>query len=516
MTYPTCSSCGTRLPSDANFCPDCGGSPLNLSDLDSGLPTLGGLETIGGAETRGRHPRADEKLLAPGTRFADRYVIESVVGAGGMGVVYRAMDSLTKQVVALKLIRPERIGGEREVQRMIDEGITARNVRHANVVAVYDVGQADGQPYLSMELIEGQSLRAWHRSIKERGEDVPFPIAMNLIGEIVNGLHAAHSAGVVHRDLKPENVMLLEEPTAQGARLKILDFGIARAVGTSTDSGTGSAVGTPRYMAPEQITQPDLAGPPADIYSLSVVFYELLVDVLPQGHWQPPSGGRSDVTAAIDDLIQRGLSNRPANRPQTAADYARQLTAADKDKLIGPLLGGGGQVPVWLKHKGVRIAIAVLGVLAIIGGINDMIESGVFNGGGSHANWDDDPDPEPWIDPDPDPEPEPDPPPREVAVENLSGTWHDGYGGGFDVFVDPFGVFSGTGLTADGFPIGISGEITGRRMSYGLFMNGMQIAHGSGRWDGEFHLSYRTKNPDGSTNLRGDFHVNHQPNGACP
>lgn len=93
---------------------------------------------------------------------------------------------------------------------------------------------------------------------------------------------------MIHRDLKPENIMLTEEPTETAAPLKILDFGIARATSGATDSGTGTGLGTPRYMAPEQVTAADTAGSAADIYSLSVIFYELLVDVLPQGHWQPP------------------------------------------------------------------------------------------------------------------------------------------------------------------------------------------------------------------------------------
>jgi len=164
--------------------------------------------------------------------------------------------------------------------------------------------------------------------------------AANIIAEILSGLDAAHKAGVVHRDLKPENVMLAGEPTDAGASLKLLDFGVARAAGAG-DTGATS-LGTRGYMAPEQITAPDAAQPSADLYSLSVMFYELLVGVVPQGHWQPPSAGRSDVPPAIDKLIERGLSNSPRQRPQSVAEYGRALADAMNAAL------GQNALPAWL------------------------------------------------------------------------------------------------------------------------------------------------------------------------
>jgi len=152
----------------------------------------------------------------------------------------------------------------------------------------------------------------------------------------LHGLTAAHEAGVVHRDLSPENIMLLGEPTEQAVRLKILDFGIARLVSSEIESGTG-AIGKPRYMAPEQVTTPDVAGAPADLYSVSVMFYELLMGVLPQRHWQPPSGGRSDVPVGIDNIIKQGLTDRPASRQQTAKAYRADLKTALQSQSPGLL-----------------------------------------------------------------------------------------------------------------------------------------------------------------------------------
>lgn len=330
-----CPNCQSDVAADARFCGECGQALKQLGKSlveeakaeQAPLPDLAGLRTIDDMETKS--PRAPEqRLMQPGEVFAGRYEVQAVVGEGGMGVVYRAHDKLTEKDVALKLIRADRLAGKDAVKRLIREGVTSRDIRHKNVVAVYDVGEADGQPYMSMEFLGGQSLRAWNRKRMQSSSDCSMKTAANIIAEILAGLEAAHAAGVVHRDLKPENVMLLTEPNDQGVYLKILDFGVARAAGAG-DTGATS-LGTRGYMAPEQITAPDAAQPSADLYSLSVMFYELLVGVVPQGHWQPPSGGRSDVPPAVDKLIERGLANNPRVRPQNVAEYGKALAEAMK------------------------------------------------------------------------------------------------------------------------------------------------------------------------------------------
>ena len=345
-----CPNCGSAITADARFCGECGQALRQLGKslveeakpvtaASSPGPDLSGLRTIDDMDTKS--PRADStRVLKPGDVFAGRYEVSSVIGEGGMGVVYRAMDKLTQKEIALKLIRADRLAGKDAVQRLIREGVTSRDIRHPNVVAVYDVGEADGQPYMSMEYLGGQSLRAWTRQRLQTNTDCSMMTAANIVAEILSGLEAAHKAGVVHRDLKPENVMLMGEPGDKGVKLKILDFGVARAAGGG-DTGATS-LGTRGYMAPEQITAPDAAQPSADLYSLSVMFYELLVGVLPQGHWQPPSGGRSDVPAAVDRLIERGLSNAPRVRPQSVAEYgkalAESMNAAQSNNTFAPWL----------------------------------------------------------------------------------------------------------------------------------------------------------------------------------
>ncbi len=316
-----CPSCQSELAADARFCGGCG-KPVTVAAAPE--VDLAGLRTIEVAETR-QPSRGDQKRLEPGETFATRYVISRLIGEGGMGVVYHALDTLTETEVALKLIRADRLAGQDAVKRLIREGVTSRDIRHPNVVAVYDVGEADGQPFISMEFLNGRSLRAWNRE-RMQGPDWSLKAAATIIREILAGLEAAHKAGVVHRDLKPENVILLSEPADDHVQLKLLDFGIARAPNTG-DTGATS-LGTRGYMAPEQVTAPDAARESADLYALSVMFYELLVGVVPQNFWQPPSGGRADVPPAIDKLIERGLSPNPRVRPQSAAEYRQALHAA--------------------------------------------------------------------------------------------------------------------------------------------------------------------------------------------
>lgn len=472
------------------------------------MRTVGGLETIDSLPTGGRSAQKQPEL-APGTEFAGRYTIEEVVGRGGMGVVYKAKDSLAKKTVALKLIRPERLAGTNAVDRLIAEGITARDIRHSNIVAVYDVGSEDGQPFVSMEYLEGQSLRAWHRTMVQERTDIPLRTAARIVAEILDGLKAAHAAGVIHRDLKPENIILVDEPSDKAAPLKILDFGIARATGGTVDSGTGTGLGTPRYMAPEQITNPDTAGPPADLYSLSVLFYELLVDVLPQGHWQPPSGGRSDVPGEIDTLIEKGLSNRPANRPQNATDYREALVSAvNIGRRSVPAPGPGGTPPRSMWKWGGAVAAGLVGLI-LVAAVWPEEDGEYFP-------------PEPVPTPGPGPEPNPDPvnpdPPVTPQYQPLNGEWNDGQGTIYDMRVSSNGRFSGQGYGMNGAYYELSGSFSGTSGSYVVSSPAMGMSlRGRVSWDRGCHINYQTFDPSGNTIVaQGQMHVNHQPGGPCP
>lgn len=522
-----CPKCSTVVGDDALFCPECGEALKSpVTSNSPGLMTVGGLETLDDSGTRSDRGTSTP-TLEPGEKFAGRYEIGEIVGRGGMGVVYRAQDELANKEVALKLIRPERLAGENAIKRLISEGITARDIRHPNIVAVYDVGEADGQPFVSMEYLGGKSLRTWHREKVQQREDVPLRVAARIIAEILDGLKAAHDAGVIHRDLKPENIILVDEPRDKAAPLKILDFGIARAAGDALESGTGTGLGTPRYMAPEQITNADSAGPPADLYSVSVIFYELLVDVLPQGHWQPPSGGRSDVPQGIDALIEKGLSNRPANRPQSAKLYrqalvdAVNLTGPKPVKASRPNGPNESSLPVGKIAMWGGIGLGVIIFVAIIGALfsSDNGYAPIPCEGETGQAYDicmgfvdEEADPgDIRVGPGALPPPLPD-------YADLSGTWNDGLGTVYSMRVTRQGRFSGSGYSVDGVPLTLQGSFSGNNGTYTVEAPSMGLSlNGRLEWDRGCHISFQTFDPYGQSVVeQGQMHVNHAPGAPCP
>lgn len=525
-----CPSCKAQNPDDNVFCANCGKplkadatTPLRTPTAPSAAEVdLSGLATISGDDTKDRRWRqSEDTALDAGTVFGGRYTIESVIGRGGMGVVYRAKDSVGDRAVALKLIRSDLLGGEPAVKRLIAEGVLTQDIRHKNVVNVYNVGQEDGQPFVAMELADGKSLREWLRQQVTARTEVPLRIAARIIAEVLDGLDAAHSMGIVHRDLKPENIILTADPTDKAAPLKILDFGIARAAG-KMESGTGTGLGTPRYMAPEQITNPDAAGPSADLYSVSVIFYELLVDVLPQGHWQPPSGGRADVSPRIDDLIERGLSNRPASRPQTAKGYRQQLVDAVNNSVPAPaprpapvpapvrLYDNGGGGVSFFKQPWFKWVAIVVGVLIVIGGIQQIIQGAQeSNGGGGSSSSSD----TSLVEHDNPPAPNPPAPSNSYAA--LNGQWIDDGNGVYTMSVAPDGSFAGSGTTGNGLSITLSGRFNGNQGT--IAMTGpLGPSSGQVEWDGhDCHVLY-SMFANGGQGPSGKFHINHRPNEPCP
>lgn len=272
--------------------------------------------------------------LAGGATFAGRYEVLGLLGTGGMGAVYRVRDRVLDEVVALKLIRPERGGDQAALARFKQEVRLARKVTHPCVVRTFDLGEVEGTWFLTMEYVEGTSLR---RRLVEGPPLGPAEI-LGFTRGITAGLQAAHDAGVVHRDLKPDNVLI-----GTDGRVLLTDFGIARARAAESSQETLSGiVGTPAYMAPEQVDGLRPIGPAADLYALGCLLFEM---VCGRRVWEgdnplivaaarlvrPPPDPRDlrpEIPAAVADAIRRCLAREPEGRFARATDVARALDEA--------------------------------------------------------------------------------------------------------------------------------------------------------------------------------------------
>jgi len=306
---------GGTLPST----PGPSGAPAGLD-----APTLQFQPTKGAAMQRG-------------DVFADRYEILGTLGKGGMGVVYRARDRQLDEVVALKLLRPEALATDKTLlERFKQEIKLARRITHRNVLRTHDFGETGGVPFISMEYLEGVTLKDL---VKSRGA-LPLGVGLSIAKQMCHGLGAAHETGVVHRDIKPQNMLILPET----GELKIMDFGISRVSsvepGTSGLTTAGTVMGTPDYMPPEQ-AQGKQADFRSDIYSLAVVFFEAFTGKLPfegdspmavvVAHIQQlppkPRSVNPKLSAELEALILKGLAKDPAKRWQTTDELLEALSA---------------------------------------------------------------------------------------------------------------------------------------------------------------------------------------------
>jgi serine/threonine protein kinase len=307
-----CTGCGWPLQENST-CPSCTRTAfVQTAGLD-GVDTVVALER-----------RRSQLVLKEHAVFHDRFVVQRKLGAGAMGSVYLAFDKVNECQVALKIIAPELFHDLSARQRFRREGLIGCRIRHPNIVAIFELGEIDDQMYLVMEYVRGETLRRRLNRALERQEDIPFATAWNVIRHVLEAVGVAHSANVVHRDLKPENIMLTGNWEEGDCSVKVLDFGIARPLtgheGSSLATMSSSA-GSPLYMAPEQRTAADTVGPPADIYAVAAIFHELLTGVPPGRQVSPISRERPDVPRYFVAVIEKGLSNAPTGRFQTAQEF---------------------------------------------------------------------------------------------------------------------------------------------------------------------------------------------------
>src|SRR5690606_11375139 len=300
---------------------------------------------------------AREKLKDPylGKVVAGRYRLESRLGEGGMGVVYRARHVLIERVVALKLIRPD-LRGETHLRAwMLREARAANRVDHAHIVDIHDVGETEeGELYLVMEYLTGNSL-----SSEIAKGPMPVTRAVDVLEQMCAALARAHDLGVVHRDLKSDNIMLTVRPGRQDF-VKILDFGLAALTRDPRLAPKGAVFGTPEYMSPEQARGED-AQAASDLYALGILFYEMTTGQLPfrssdretllelqrSGKTPSPRALRSDLPDAAEAIILRLLEKDPSKRFRDGHHVQDELKALQRALPTTPWdLRAGGEAPV--------------------------------------------------------------------------------------------------------------------------------------------------------------------------
>jgi predicted Ser/Thr protein kinase len=254
--------------------------------------------------------------------------IEAPLGVGGMGAVYRARQKRLGRAVALKVLHRELSGDPVFVERFLREAQALAKLAHPGIVAVHDFGERAGRCYLVMEHVEGRNLRAL---LKERA--LTAHETLDVVRQLCVALQFAHDEGVVHRDIKPENVLV-----DRAGRVKIADFGLAKLVGAAaqvTLTDAGQVMGTPHYMAPEQIERPRDVDHRADLFSLGVVFYEMLTGELPLGRFAPPSQ-RVQVDVRLDQIVLRTLERERERRYQSAVEVRSDVEAVERDPAAAP------------------------------------------------------------------------------------------------------------------------------------------------------------------------------------
>ena len=283
--------------------------------IDSALNRSGSLSDMetGFVEEQRRN------VLEAGRLLSGRFEIAGLIGAGGMGAVYEARDRLGGKTVALKVMLPSLMASEQARERFTQEAMLTRELRHPGIVAVYDVGADGDLLYLTMELVQGESASDWR---EKRGGKVDAKNACGFMHKVCEALRFAHEHGVIHRDLKPQNILVIH-----GGRIRLVDFGLARAVGGGGHARTQAALGTPYYMAPEQARNGPNVDARADIYSCGVILYELVTGELPMGAFDPPSQLDERAPIELDDLVTACLQPRPNRRPACAKELMERLEA---------------------------------------------------------------------------------------------------------------------------------------------------------------------------------------------
>ena len=280
-------------------------------------------------------------MITKGQKINDRYEIIRSIGEGGMANVYLGYDTILDRNVAIKILRGDLSSDEKFVRRFQREALSASSLAHPNIVEMYDVGEDDGIYYIVMEYVEGKTLK---QLLKKRGS-LTLSEAIDIMLQLTDGMAHAHDSYIIHRDLKPQNIMIKDD-----GQIKITDFGIAMALNATQLTQTNSVMGSVHYLPPEQASGKG-STIKSDIYSMGIIFYELLTGSLPfKGdnaveialkHMRDPLPSVREDNPAIPQSIENIILKATAKNPKNRYDDARQmhedlLTALDDDRMNEP------------------------------------------------------------------------------------------------------------------------------------------------------------------------------------
>jgi hypothetical protein len=339
----TCPKCGTSMPPDSpeGLCPRC------LIAVNLATQT-----DIPGEPGAAKVPPGPPAPVADVAKLFPQLEILECLGRGGMGAVYKVRQPRLDRVVALKILSPEKQGNQKFAERFEREARALAKLHHPNIVTVFDFGEVEGNFYLLMEFVDGLSLRQLLQQRK-----LSPPEALAIVPKICEALQYAHQQGIVHRDIKPENILMDKD-----GRVKIADFGIAKILGDGGGSNLTAeqVIGTPHYMSPEQIEKPQAVDHRADIYSLGVVFYEMLTGELPLGKFPPPSK-KVQVDVRLDEIVLRALEKEPERRYQQASEVKTEVeTVAATAPGAAPAQTGKSSHPAFPAGKSGLVRIVEL------------------------------------------------------------------------------------------------------------------------------------------------------------
>lgn len=270
------------------------------------------------------------------TVLGNRYEILRKIGDGGMAFVYQARDKLLNRIVAVKVLRPEFVDDQEFLVKFKREAEAVASLSHPNIVNVYDVGEDGKVHYIVMEYVDGQNLK---EIIQEEGRLEEYT-ALDIAKQIARALSAAHRNGIIHRDIKPHNILISKD----GRQVKVADFGIAKAVSSSTMTNMGSVIGSVHYISPEQAKGKHLTSN-ADLYSLGIVLYEMIIGRVPFSGDSPISialkhinediafteEDKINIPNSVRTIISKMTQKEPANRYQTAEELIEDIEFVERN-----------------------------------------------------------------------------------------------------------------------------------------------------------------------------------------